>query len=71
MVRRQTAAVVFCDDGFVGDAQQRVMRGVHVFLAEMHIVGCNQGNFVFVGEFDQVVFDALLRGRRPCRRDDE
>ena len=43
VLARQAAAVVLADKGAVGDAQQRIMGVIHVGLAEMHVVGRDDG----------------------------
>ena len=62
MLAAQPAAVVLRDEAAVGDAEQRVVRLVHVGVAEMHVVGRHERQVFGIGEIDQPVFGgALLR----------
>src|SRR6185437_3341385 len=59
----EAAAFLLRNEGAVGNAHQRIVRLVHMLLAEMHIVGRDDGNTVRVGEFEQRVFDGTFFGQ--------
>ncbi len=63
VLARQAAAVVEADEGAVGDAEQRIVRLVHVGLAEMHVIGRDQRQTPGIGDFDQPVFGSALFGK--------
>ena len=50
MFRRQTPAVFHIEKRAVGDAEQRVMRLIHVLAPEMHIIGRDQRQALGIGE---------------------
>ena len=55
MLARQPAAIVLADEGAIGDAQQRVMRLIHVGAAEMHVIGRHQRQLQAIGQVQQSV----------------
>ena len=68
----QPAAVLLRHECAVGDAEQRIVRLVHLGGAEMHVVGGDQRQSLRVGEIDQLVFGgALLRQAVPLQLDIE
>jgi hypothetical protein len=72
MLARQPPAILLRDEGAVGDAEQRVMRLVHVGAAEMHIVGGDQRQVFGIGEIDQLSSAARSSGRPwRCKLDIE
>ena len=60
VLRRDAAAVQFGQRAALGDAQQRVVRLVHVRLPEVAVVGRHQRDAARVGEPDQAGFDRGL-----------
>ena len=60
MFRRDAAAVLFGQGAAFGDAQQGVVRLVHVRLAEVAVVGGDQRDAAGVGDGDQAGFDGGL-----------
>ena len=60
----EAAPVLLRNKGAVGDAEQRVVRLVHVLVAEMHVVGGDERELPGVGEIDQPVFRGAF-GREP------
>ena len=50
---RQAAAVILGDEGAVGNAQQGIMRLEHGGLAEMHVIGGDDGDVLAIGQIEQ------------------
>ena len=63
MLGRQPAAVLGDQHLALGDADQRVMRGIIVGLGEIRLVGGDQRHFEAVGEFDQALLGLAFVGR--------
>ena len=61
VIARQAAAVLFRDNGFIGNAQQRIMRFIHAFIAEIDIVRGDQRHIMAIGEVNQIAFDFIFR----------
>ena len=56
MLLRQAAALSFRHIGAAGDAEQRIVRLVHVGGREIGVIGSDQRDIVIVGEFQQTGF---------------
>ncbi len=59
----ETPAILLRHECAVGDAEQRIMRFIHIGAAEMHIVGRDQRDVFRVGEIDQLFFRGALFGQ--------
>ena len=76
VLRRDAAAIRFRQQAPLGDAQQRVVRLVHVGRGEVAVVGGDQRDAGGIGQRDQPGFDAPVPaagcgGAVPSRRDRE
>ena len=63
MLGRQAAAILGDQHLALGDADQRVMRGVIIRLCEIGLVGRDQRHFEAVGEVDEALLRLALRQR--------
>ena len=68
MLRRQAAARgLLVDIGPLGNADQRVMRLVHLGFGEIDIIGCHQRQIHLIGQFDEPLLgQPFRRGSLPA-----